>query len=1314
MAIFLVESVLVLALVALIIMSTGWFQHVLEHRVVAGIEDLTGGRVEIGYFRFRPWLFQVTTRELVIHGSEGPGEYPLISVREVDAGLRPTQLLRRRLRLRYLDTEGIEVHLRTDAQGATNLPGAGQPASSHEGLAGLMNLSIGRLTISHAVFFWNDQRQSFDLNATDLAILLSMGRGVYDGTLSSSATTLRSPHWSSPPVKFTSRFEASHASLVFSSFAWQMPGEEGVASFTILPLPALCVSGSFHTSTDVSFLSRVLKAPALREGNLVVDGTGVYEDGHLTAQGQAHARKVAILASGSRPLLLEVTSNYAWEKAQLNLSDLLVSIWGGTVQGSLQADFRNSQDRFRLSSQVRQVRLEQFLNSASGPSAFVAQLHPVSIAAGGLNAAWSGRGQGLEANFDLGFAAPAVAPFNTLPINGTARGTLREGSGWVLQLDASRFETPHSTLSAQGTLAEHALPSNPADPLAVTASTDRFEEWQPLIQSLAELPSPIPLELKSRAEVSGQLSGGLDAPSFQGNVNLGEFQYQGWAWDGLRAGVTLNPSFVQLANGRIQRGKSSLELNASVQLSHWQATPSSRMRFSAQAQSTPLGGLKAAVNSDIPVLGSISGQLEIEGTRANLAGIGALRIDSGTLYNEPFDSFSTQVQVANSVWKFQNLRLSKGRGNLHGELTLEPERNFASGQLTGSDFLLSDLYTLPIHRSSAATHGNLEGRLGFEARGSGTPEEFHLQCPWRIQDLSISGTPLGELSGSLNGEGKELTLEANDKSPAGNLHFTARTTAEGNWPMTAEGEYSGLRADPWIRSLFSREFAAQVMLGGALHAAGPLRTPEEIKFQSHATDVEVDFPSIQWRNDQPLDVRYANDNLGFTRFVMRGPSTELGIEGNVNFRHGGALAFTAEGTANATLLTVFDPHLQATGRSTLHLRLAGTSARPLMNGSMDIQDLSLGYSGLPFSLNSLQGTIQLEGERAVIRSLRGTSGGGTASLTGFVTLVESPRYEVNAELRQVRIRYPPMFTSVFDGNLRFAGGIGQAQLQGDLVVHQMVQNENGNILTKFFEASSPMGEQPGIGSSPIASMIRLNIRVTSNPPVQLQTPNLRMVGDIDMRLQGSVANPVEVGTIHFLSGETIFRGNRYTLVRGDMNMTNPFRTQAYLDIEAQTQVQNYNLTLDITGPFDRLKFSYRSDPPLAQTDIISLLALGYVPQEGALPALQGNPTTSIGASAILSEALSSQIGGRIQHLFGVSRIKIDPDVGMPGLSSGERVTVEEQITHDLTLTYITDTAYSQYTIVQFELNIGNNMSILGVRDPNGVFGIEFRFHHRFK
>jgi translocation and assembly module TamB len=104
----------------------------------------------------------------------------------------------------------------------------------------------------------------------------------------------------------------------------------------------------------------------------------------------------------------------------------------------------------------------------------------------------------------------------------------------------------------------------------------------------------------------------------------------------------------------------------------------------------------------------------------------------------------------------------------------------------------------------------------------------------------------------------------------------------------------------------------------------------------------------------------------------------------------------------------------------------------------------------------------------------------------------------------------------------------------------------------------------------------------------------------------------------------------------------------------------------------------------------------------------------VGESALLSQALSSQVGGRIQRLFGVSRIKIDPNVGLPGFNTGARVTIEQQVTKDLTLTYITNTASSQYQIIQFEWALGENVSLLGVRDPNGIVGVELKFRRRFR
>ncbi len=1305
---------LALALTALIILSTGWFQRSLERRVIAALESLTGGRVEIAGFHFRPWVFQATLQNLVIHGSEAAGEPPLVSARQVVAHLSPRAFLRQHLQLRGLDVDQLQVHLRTEPNGSTNLPSLRQQTSAEEGLEDLMDLSIQRLTVSHSAFFWNNQRQPFEVDARQLAILLRMTRGRYAGTVSSSDTAIRSARWALPPVTFNTRFELSRDGLIVPSFTWQAVGTSGQASLKTTPLAAPETTVSFQGSADFPLLARIFEVPELRGGGLEIDGQATYRQGHLSAKGHAHAHHVQVVSSSLTSGSLEASADYALADQQFDLTNLAVTLWGGTASGTLHANLAQSPALFQLKAQLHQLRLEDALHSAALAPLLQAQVHPVATTDGTLNATWSGRMEGLKTAFDFAFQGRDDAPQTLLPLSGYARGTLAMERGLTLQLADSHFETPHSTLTAQGTLAELPLLSGTAPPLTFTLTTTDFEEWRPLFQSLIAAPEAIPLVLKSPAELTGQMRGSKAQPSLQGRLKMGKFQYHGWTWDRLEAAVALTPSFVEISSGRVEHQKSSLDINGSAQLDHWRITPNSSLRFSAQAERTPIESLNAAINLDFPVRGFVTGRLEVSGLMSNLAGSGTLHVAEGAINDEPFDSLSAQFHVAQSTWKLTGVQLAKGHGRLSGDVTLGPAHGFVSAQLQGTDFRLTEIKHFPPAASNALPKDALDGRLSFEGRGQGTPDSFHLQGNFHISNLTLAGSPLGEMNITVKGEEQQLHINAEHQGPTGALHVQANITAAGDWPMTVEGQYSDLRADPWIRAFFSHEFDAAVTLGGSFQAAGPLRLPGKINLHAQTSNLAVNFPSLQWKNDQPIELRYSAGTLALSRFVMRGPSTELEIEGAVNFGERITLALTAQGKVDATLLTALDPNLQANGRSSLRLRLTGTPTRPALNGTMEIQDVSLAFGGLPFRINNLQGTVELEGERAVIRSLRGASGGGTISLSGAVTLTGTPRLELRADLDQVRVPYPPTFTSVLGGNLRLAGNSERGDIQGDLVVRQMFLNANANWLSKIIESSNPFEEPPPGLTSPLASKIRLNIRVISTPPVQIETRDMRAVGDVDVRVQGTLADPVQVGSIHLLSGEAVFRGNRYKLTRGDMTLTNPFRTQAYLDLEAQTRVQSYQLTLDITGPFERMKFAYRSDPPLPTSDILSLLALGYVHQEAAFGATGGNPTASVGASAILSEALSSQATSRIQRLFGVSRIKIDPNAGMPGYGSGARVTVEEQVTHDFTMTYVTNTASSQYRIIQFEWAMSDNVSVLGLRDQNGIFGIEFRFRHRFK
>ena len=225
----------------------------------------------------------------------------------------------------------------------------------------------------------------------------------------------------------------------------------------------------------------------------------------------------------------------------------------------------------------------------------------------------------------------------------------------------------------------------------------------------------------------------------------------------------------------------------------------------------------------------------------------------------------------------------------------------------------------------------------------------------------------------------------------------------------------------------------------------------------------------------------------------------------------------------------------------------------------------------------------------------------------------------------------------------------------------------------------------------------------------------RLQTEASLRLRGTWEHPILLGHIHLLSGEMSFRGNQYTISRGDINFANPFRLDPVLNVEATTTIRQYEVTLDFTGPASRLTLAYRSDPPLPSSDIIELLALGQTGQESAQRTATGQ-NAGVGASALLSEAISSQLGGRIQRLFGVSHFSVGPPiVGLTApQNTGASVTIEQQVSRGLVVTYITDITTTQYQIIQIEYTINREYSVVGLRDENGTFGLDVIRKTRFK
>ncbi len=86
----------------------------------------------------------------------------------------------------------------------------------------------------------------------------------------------------------------------------------------------------------------------------------------------------------------------------------------------------------------------------------------------------------------------------------------------------------------------------------------------------------------------------------------------------------------------------------------------------------------------------------------------------------------------------------------------------------------------------------------------------------------------------------------------------------------------------------------------------------------------------------------------------------------------------------------------------------------------------------------------------------------------------------------------------------------------------------------------------------------------------------------------------------------------------------------------------------------------------------------------------------------------------MQKLFGAGSVKVDPNyLGVLG-NSTTRITVEEQLGKNLTLTYATDVDTTAQQLIQAEIAINRHVSLLVARDESGVFSMVLKATRRFK
>ena len=474
--------------------------------------------------------------------------------------------------------------------------------------------------------------------------------------------------------------------------------------------------------------------------------------------------------------------------------------------------------------------------------------------------------------------------------------------------------------------------------------------------------------------------------------------------------------------------------------------------------------------------------------------------------------------------------------------------------------------------------------------------------------------------------------------------------------------------------------------------------------------------AVTFQNEGPVTVAFNHSNLRIQQFHLKGPRTTIDLSGGINLKNArDPLGITLAADADLGVLQDVDRDFYSSGALTANAVVHGTFADPLVNGKIELKNANVNYADAPNGLSNANGVIVLNGTNASIQNLAAESGGGKVSLGGFVGYTgNAVNFNLRATADRVRVRYSGVSVTS-NAAIALTGNTKRSLLNGTVTVQKLAYGSSSDAGSFLSTVSTPPTTPSA--PSPVLSAMRLDIHILTAPDLRVVTTYAdRLSAEANLTVRGTAETPGMIGRVVVTDGQLVFFGNQYTVNTGTVNFYNPTSIEPVLNVSLETIAQNVDVVLGVTGPMNNLALSYRSDPPLSFEQIVQLLATNTTPNDPTIAARQPAPPqqslSQMGESAVLGQAIANPLASRVQRVFGISALKIDPSFAGSNGAPSAKVTLQQKIASNITFTYITDVTQTNSQIIRLEWALTPKFSAVGLRDYNG--NVSIQFFYKFK
>lgn len=1243
----------------------------------------------------------------------GMSQQPLLQVQQLHLSVPLSDILHGKVSPNDITLDNPVVHLYVNADGQTNLPTLQSSNSSSN--TNLFDMAIKHMAINNGQVYLNDRKNTLDADLHDLTFVSNYDAnhgGEYSGTLSYSNGHLKYDSYEPIPHELEAHFNATRSGMTLSNVKLTSGQSQVLLNASLNDYSSPKVHAKYVVILALSQIRGEMHDSSIPGGVVLVNGTADYAGvpgqpllESASMHGAIHSRVLQVRTPSLSTDIRNVDGTYALAHGNVDIHDLTADLLGGNLRANASVRNITGEQQGRVVAALRSISLADLKRMANS-----AGLKPV-ILTGGLSASavadWSGSVKNVVLRADATAAAKlsSTQSRNALPLNAEVHANYN-GKTQEVTLKNSYVRLPQTSLEANGTVSTRSA-------LQVNLESNDLHE----LETVADMfnPTSQPLGLEGQATFNGTVRGSTRAPQLAGQLNARDLQVRGTSFRVLRTGVQASPSQVSLQNGDLELGQQQGRVTFNVQsgLHDWAHKPNSPFNINLSATQVSLEPLAKAANVSTPISGRLNANIAAHGTQLSPIGQGDISLRNASISGEPVKSAQVRFNGTGDA-VHANMLVEISAGTATGQLTYYPKQEGYDALLQATNIQLAKIETL------RQRNLDIGGTLNLTASGKGTLKDPQGTASLTIPQLNIQKQQIKDIrfNGSVANHEANFTLTS--QLIATPLRAQGKIALVGDYNSDIAFDTPVIPLQPLLAAYAPAE-ASQIGGQTEIHATlrGPLKNKQLLEAHLNVPTLAVTYKTaatttakpatLQLAAVTPIRADYTNGVLSLQPGEIKGTDTDIRFQGRLPVNSNAESTLSVQGAIDLAIAQMFDPTLSSSGRMVLDINAQGYRSQPNVQGQIRIVNASFSTPDAPIGLSNGNGVLTLRNDRVDITQFTGDVGGGTLTASGGVAYRPAVQFNVAVKGTDLRLLYPESIRTDLGLNLAMTGNLDAAIVQGQV-------NINNISFTPAFDLTSLLNQFGGVATPPptesFADKVKLNVAVRSTSELNAVSPTVSIQGSANLRVIGTANDPVIVGRANLSGGDVIFMGNRYLIQGGTIAFVNSTQIEPVVNLQASTTIKQYNINMRFRGPMDRIHTTYTSDPALSSADIIHLVAFGNTEEAAnAAPA----QSSTLGAESLIASQVSSQVTNRVQKALGVSQISLDPQLGATtgNQQQGARLTVRQRVTSKLFVTFSTDVTTTQFSAVQLQYQLNRKWSVSGVRDENGGFSLDGRYHKDF-